>query len=58
VQTRAYNVTTAASNGGTPCAASDGAADSRPCGDEAPCCVDFSDFVKHVEPLNEVCLDI
>jgi hypothetical protein len=58
VQTRTYTVTAAASNGGTPCAASGGAAESQPCGSEVPCCADFNDFVTHVEPLNEVCLDI
>ena len=58
VQTRTYTVTAVASNGGTPCAASGGSAESQPCGSEVPCCADFNEFVTHVEPLNEVCLDI
>ena len=55
VQTRMYTVVTQASNGGKACVESDEVTESRPCGDDAPCCVDFSDFIANTELLHDVC---
>jgi hypothetical protein len=49
-----YTVVTLASNGGKACVESDEVTESRPCGDDAPCCLDFSDFTANTELLHDV----